>query len=644
MSSSAAVAGAAVLAAALSSTTCLGDTMRLTASTPLTKILRTAQPGDAAEAPAGLLIQGAKGETVSGQIAVEGASGAGSLTAGCTDLKSADGKAKIDASAVRLQWVRYLHLSQNTKGVPADELVAAAPVDIPDAFWEGAPPAEEAAGGIQPLWVEISIPPGAVAGSYTGEISVTNGSGTASITIRLLVRSFALSKEPHQRVIQWWDMPGRHFGEIEQGSAEYWKRLRQLCTFVRSYRQTDVWAPWSLVRAETGKDGKQKWDAKLLEKYVDTAFSQGIRAVHLQGAARHTTSQLLPGSRTAISDESLARLAAVQALVKKRAWKGRLLTALADEPFVYNESSFRELLGQVKKLAPDVHVVEAVETEYLDGLDIAVPKLSHLNLWWPHYDQMKRSGKTVWFYTCCHPVGRYANRFLDQQLVAARELHWMSYLYGLDGYLHWGLNWFAEGKDPYSEEGRLTSGLPPGDSQVAYPARDGWVGSMRLAAMRDGLQDYEYLWTLEDRVAGLRKKLGEAGYWIDPRQRPVELCRRVVQSFYDRTRDGDLLLATRNAVADEIDALSASPLLYVQTSSPEGSKLPAGPIMVNVRGVTEPGAEISINGEKLEPANVSPEGVFVKAVFLDSEQQDITVEATAGSRTARALRSFKVTL
>lgn len=27
---------------------------------------------------------------------------------------------------------------------------------------------------------------------------------------------------------------------------------------------------------------------------------------------------------------------------------------------------------------------------------------------------MRREGAELWFYACCHPLGRYPNRFLDQ--------------------------------------------------------------------------------------------------------------------------------------------------------------------------------------------------------------------------------------
>ena len=412
--------------------------------------------------------------------------------------------------------------------------------------------------------------------------------------------------------------------------------------FLRYHRQTDVRVTWHLIEKKKDSDGKAYWDTSVFEKYADTVFKSGLRAVQFWAAGRHNKHILQPDSRTVANKDNMARLAAVQELVIKRGWQGRVYTSLADEPFIHHEKSYRALLGRVREIAPDVGVIEAVETEEIGDLDAVVPKLSHLNLWQPYYESLKRQGKEVWFYTCCHPVGRYPNRFLDQPLIKPRELHWISYLYGLDGYLHWGLNWFKADVAPYSEEGRNPWELPPGDPQVAYPGKTGFLGSLRLSAMRDGLQDYEYLWELEDGLRELKKRLGDEGGWLDPRQRSLELCRRVVESCYEHTRDPDVLYATRSAVADEIEALAETPLLVVQTSPPEGTTTPAGPIMINVRGVTTPGAKVTINGQLVIPQNLGPGGSFFSAQFITAETPEITVTAELDGQVRTALRSFRV--
>lgn len=627
---------AVAVMAATALNACWGETMKVYPSTPLEKALSTYTPVGAG---AVLLMSGAAGETVSAQAVVVPGDKADEVTARLSALRTADGRHEIKPAAVRLQWVRYMHITTNTANVPADELVAKAPASIPDPFWEDADRAIEP-GSPQPLWIELDLPPDAAPGIYQGELTVNGNHGRAALPVSLRLRAFGLSEEPHQHVIQWWDVPGRTFEALKPGTDEYWKHLEGMCRFVRRHRQTDVRIFWSLVQQKAGDSGKQSWDTSLVERFVDTAFGCGIRAVQFDAVARHSKFQLEQDVSTVAVEENMGKLAAVEQLVVKRKWQGRVFTSIVDEPFIFSERSYRQVLDQVRKAAPHVGVVEAIETDDIGDLDIYVPKLSHLNLWWPAFERLKEQGRTVWFYTCCHPQGRYPNRFLDQPLLAARQLHWISYLYDLDGYLHWGLNWFAPGEDPYSEKGANQWSLPPGDGQVAYPGKSGFLGSLRLSAMRDGLQDYEYLWTLEQKLRKLKSRLGSDGKWIEPRQRPLELCRRVVQSFYDRTRDPEALLRTREAIADEIESLDARPLLYVQTSPPEGTVTPAGPTMINVRGVVTPGAAVSINGQPVVPGNISPKGYFIGEVFIEAGKAEVVVEATLDGSVRQCKRTF----
>lgn len=627
----------AAAVAVVSTNVCWSADMRIVPSSPLTKVLRISSPevGDA------LSIDGARGETVSAQAVLVPGDTPDVVTASVSDLTCGDGKASVPSGAIRLQWVRYMDITANTVGIPADELIAKAPVSIPDPFWEDTErPVDGRAA--QPLWIEIDVPKSTNPGEYHGALVVKGRSGQCSLPITLRVRGFRLSDERHQRVIQWWDIPGRGFEQLKPGTDAYWRHLERCCALVHRHRQTDVRVGWELIGRKTSGSGRAEWDTAIFEKFVDIAFKSGLRAVQFAALGRHTKYQLDPTSRTESVEDNMGRLAAVEKVVKRRGWQGRVLTSLADEPFIYHEASYRTLLKRAREVAPSVGVIEAVETEDVGDLDIYVPKLTHINLWWPHFEDLKRQGKSVWLYTCCHPVGRYPNRFLDQPLVKARELHWISYLYGLDGYLHWGFNWFTADLDPYTEKGANPWALPPGDSQVAYPGRDGFVGSLRLSAMRDGLQDYEYLWTLQDGLARLKRRIGDEARWLDPRRRPLELCRRVVQSFYDHTRDPKVLLDTRSAIADEIEGLDSVPLLCVQTSPPEGTITPAGPILINVRGLTTPGAKVTVNGQPVIAENIGSKGSFAAAVFISADKPEVVVTAELGGVTRTARRTFRV--
>ena len=453
------------------------------------------------------------------------------------------------------------------------------------------------------MWIEVHVPENAAPGDYDGRLSVSADGVSLDLPVTLRVWDFEVSQERHLSVVNWWQFPGPGF---EGHGPDDWDLLRRFAGFLVEHRQTDLSV--GIRRIQESGDAQKGYthDTRSLERYAEVAFEAGIRQIHLHSVGRRTAGILDPAARVVPDDSNLRRLAAWEQVIRRRNWQRRFVTSIVDEPFVYYEDSYQATVNRVHAVAPSVRCLEAVEAEYLGKLDVYVPKLSHLAMWYPRFDQVRREGAELWFYVCCHPLGRYPNRFLDQSLLKARVLFWISYLYNLDGYLHWGLNYYAG--DPYTQEG-ISKDLPLGDRAVVYPGRDRLLGSLRFSAQRDGVQDFEYLRLLEARLREIKQQAGEDGFWLDPRQRPLELCRRVIWSFHDYTRDARLMLETRQAIAREIEALQVEPRLVVQTSPPEGTVVPAGPRAVNVRGLAPPGAKVTINGEAV--VEHAPERLFL---------------------------------
>jgi hypothetical protein len=146
---------------------------------------------------------------------------------------------------------------------------------------------------------------------------------------------------------------------------------------------------------------------------------------------------------------------------------------------------------------------------------------------------------------------------------------------------------------------------------------------------------------LENELTKIKNKVGREAFWLDPQQRPLELCRRVVQSFYEYTRNVDMMLNTRNAIAREIEALQTAPLLIIQTSPPEGEVIPSGPRNIGIRGLVPPDAKVTLNGKPIQ--NVRPSGYFLKAHFMSENNPTITVTAEYNGKTRTAKRTFKLT-
>ncbi|MBN2315196.1 MAG: DUF4091 domain-containing protein [Sedimentisphaerales bacterium] len=602
---------------------------------PLTKVMRTDRP---ASGISNLLeISGARGETVSAQAIFRPANNENAVSVDISTLQHTEVDARIPETAVKLQWVRYIDIDRNTRGIPDDELVAKAPTSIPDPFWEN-PTMALKANQSQPIWVEVSIPKQAKPGDYEGKLTLSASEQSLVLPVKLRVWDFDMPSERHLSVINWWRFPGLGFEHIKPYSEDYWQLLGDFCRFLVEHRQTDIQTSINLIEEKSNNQQGYVYETNRLEQYAEVAFKAGIRQIHLHSVGRRTARLTDPASRIAPNESALRRLEAWEKVVRRRHWQDRFLVSISDEPFIHHEESYAAIVDRVHNIAPSIRCVEAVEAKYLGELDIYVPKLSHLNLWYPHFKQVQNEGAELWFYTCCHPVGRYPNRFLDQSLLKVRVLHWLNYLYGLDGYLHWGLNHFS-GDDPYTQEG-ISKGLPLGDRAIAYPGTKGLLGSLRFSAMRDGLQDFEYLWVLEKKLSDIKSKLGREVIWLDPRQRPLELCRRVVWSFHDYTHDSNVMLDTREAIAHEIENLQTDPLLIVQTSPSEGTVVPAGPRNIGVRGLVPPGAKVTLNGKPVE--NVRPSGYFLTAYFMPDNKPTITITVEHNGKKRSIERTFQV--
>ena len=147
-------------------------------------------------------------------------------------------------------------------------------------------------------------------------------------------------------------------------------------------------------------------------------------------------------------------------------------------------------------MRPTCGRLDAIETPHCQGqLEVWVPKLDHLATWQRQYEQAQRQGNELWFYTVgIFQNGSLPNKTADVPLIESRLMHWLNYRYGLTGYLHWGFNAWTD--DPINAPGQHR-----GDGWHVYPKRDGLLNSLRREQMCNGIQDYECLWLLENKIS-----------------------------------------------------------------------------------------------------------------------------------------------
>lgn len=612
---------------------------------PLVKVFRE---DTASQEPAALLIEAARGEFESAQLCLRSAEPLSGVHLAASDLRGEAGL--IPASAITWNPVGYVPLTKNTPGTPEAELCCQAPRQVPDPLLPP-DPVDVAADSTQPLWITVRVPRDAAAGRYEGQVTVRWTGGEAAVPVSLTVWPFELPVERHLVFTNWMDA-GRlaEHHKVEVYSDAFFELLGTYARTAAEHHQNVLWASIGLIGLTRQADGRILCDFSLFDRWVETVSANGCgRLIEIppighwaegwegtQIALSGYQVKLEGGQTESLPTEEVlpTLLPALQEHLREKGWLERTALHIADEPAVHHVASWREKSRWVHSLAPEIRRIDAIEApDFGDDLEIWVPKLNHLYNWLGDYERARDAGAEMWFYTCCHPTGVFPNRFLDQPLIKTRILQWYNWRFELSGYLHWGLNFWD--KDPLHSAG--PENLPPGDCWIVYPGDGGPLSSLRWEALRDGFEDYEYLWLLADRTRQVAESLGLALDALPSSLRSDELCRRLVRTMVDYSREPEALRAVRREIAGEIAQLDAAPAAIVAVNPPTWHRLASGPIVVETRIWAEAGAEVTVNGT---PAHAQPDGSWAHHTFLGQPTSEVKVEVRKGGATKTIIRRY----
>lgn len=140
--------------------------------------------------------------------------------------------------------------------------------------------------------------------------------------------------------------------------------------------------------------------------------------------------------------------------------------------------------------------------------------------------EKKRRGDKVLWYVCWEPGDPYCNLFVDMSGIMHRILFWQKRLYDVDGLLYWHSNYWEYVDDPWEDMATVKwlSDYVFGDGSLLYNGENGPCGSLRLEAVRDGIEDFEYLKMAEETIG---------------KEATLKLINKVSKSLLNYTRDND---------------------------------------------------------------------------------------------------------
>ncbi len=114
---------------------------------------------------------------------------------------------------------------------------------------------------------------------------------------------------------------------------------------------------------------------------------------------------------------------------------------------------------------------------------------------------LEHSYNELWWYGCNLPTAPSPTYHIDDSLLSARIVSWMQYDFGIIGNLYWAVDEWHSNKEDFNFYDNITAPLDAGDGILVYPGKpyglDTPVASLRLEAIRDGLEEYELLRSLD---------------------------------------------------------------------------------------------------------------------------------------------------
>ena len=343
---------------------------------------------------------------------------------------------------------------------------------------------------------------------------------------------------------------------LKPWSEEHWKMIEKYVRLATRGRQN-----MGLMRAVFEKDanGAMRIDKKKFARFLDIYNRTGIwylEGTHLAGFVNGWGS---PAFKTAYTTNVTTTVEGALALsklakmymeeIETRGLRDRWYQHVADEPGGANVPEYRITAGIVRRYMPGIRTVDAVEEPSFAGaLDVWCPKVNSFERHHALYDSFRTNfGDRVWCYTCCVPGGKWMNRTMDGELLRPALIPWVSVMWDVDGFLHWGYNRWQrnQGQDPFKEPypkswGGSNNGnsLPSGDTHIVYPGKDGPWPSARLEATRAGMEDADLLTMLRRR----------------DKERADGLVRRIARGFLDYTPSCKLYREVRRDILRALES------------------------------------------------------------------------------------------
>jgi hypothetical protein len=147
------------------------------------------------------------------------------------------------------------------------------------------------------------------------------------------------------------------------------------------------------------------------------------------------------------------------------------------------------------------------------------------------------------------------NLVIDTDTIDYRIVPWLCWKYDIKGFLYWCVNWWPF-VDPFKDTNNTQWGQN-GNGLLYYPGPEGPMASIRLEVLRDGLEDYEYLYLLKVIIEAVKAKgpsSQEQGLLAEA-EKLLQVDSPIAESMTRFTKDTKAFSDRRDKIGEAIEKL-----------------------------------------------------------------------------------------
>lgn len=395
------------------------------------------------------------------------------------------------------------------------------------------------------FWITVKTPASRRSGTYRGKVVLKGDGWKARIPLRVKVRKFELPATPtvSSGYGLWFDFVKEYenLKTIEQQKEVFYKYMDTYLDYKIAPYDPFLYAP---IVTTIKEDGTVDLDFTEFNKVAAKYFGEGgfnsfvvkVEGLGSCGPAGYRRGEFGGYELGTPEHEALMAdyLPKLQAGLEAAGVLDKCYIYWGDEPLAPAYPYIREVHTLMKKYAPRIRTFMTEQVTWLEKpVDFNVADVTDIScVSWNCFDNHPKvfdysgPGQEVWSYLCCATKYPYFTDFIDHNGIDMRLWLWASYMYGMKGILIWGTNYWnsacvmPEGQlmdtwdtpDCYGIGKNGPEFFASGDGILFYPNNrhpnedketcynGDPIPCIRMEINRDGIEDFDYLKLLEERI------------------------------------------------------------------------------------------------------------------------------------------------